>query len=106
MVANNSHNNGEEQEKERRQPSGPNRSKWWQVKSHNKKGEEQEKERRQLHGRNRREWWQVTSHKAGEEQEKEGASPMGQIGANAGKQKPQQAGRRAGVGKAPAPCAK
>ena len=76
-------------------------------KSHKKQGEEQEKEKRQPHGPNRRERWHLKATTNREKsRRRKAASPMGQIGANAGKQKPQQAGRRAGERKAPAPWAK
>ena len=55
-------------------------------KSH-KAGEEQEKERRQPHGPNRRERWQtIATTNREKSRRRKDASPMGQIGANAGKQ--------------------
>ena len=64
--------------------------------SHNKQGEEHEKERHQPHGPNRREWWHLIATTSREKsRRKKDASPVGQIGANGGKQKLQQAGRKA-----------
>ena len=95
MVASKSHNNqGKKHEKERRQPSWPNRYEWWQVKSH-KAEEEQERERRQPSGLTRRKWWQAKATTSREKNMRKGDSPVGQIDANGSKQKPQQAGRKA-----------
>ena len=65
--------------------------------SHDKQGEKHEKERRQPSGPNRREWWQAkatTSSETG--MRRKGTSPVCQIDANGGKQKPQQADANGG----------
>ena len=73
-------------------------------KTRNKRGEKHEKERRQPSGPNRRPWWQAKATTSREKNmRRKGVSPEDQIDPNGGKQKSQQAGRKACEGKAPAP---
>ena len=58
-------------------------------KNRNKQGEKYEKERRQPSGPNRREWWQVIVVISREKNmRKKGVSSTSQIGADGGKQRP------------------